>query len=79
MQTLREINCRLSLECGAGIAQLLIYAAALLILVVGIRKVATLGLSEAGLVFGILLVLILTVQAIIMGTLVGISTERRRP
>jgi hypothetical protein len=77
MKSIREINRRLSVNFGAEAAQILIYGVALLILVLGIREVTMLELSEAGLFFGLVLVLILTLQAIIMGTLVGLSAKKK--
>ena len=78
MDMLRAINRKISLEVGVGAAQILIYGLALLIMVVGIRKVAAMELNEAHLIFGILLVLILTVQVVIMATLVGLQARKTK-
>jgi len=77
MKSLREISRSLSLHVGAGAAQFVIYGIALLIMVLGIRKVATMGLSESELLFGIILVLILSMQTVIMGTIVGFRSSNR--
>ena len=77
MRILRETYRCVSLRVGAGAAQILIYAIALMIMVLGIRKVATMGLSESDLLFGIVLVLILSLQAVIMGTIVGFRRSNR--
>jgi hypothetical protein len=77
MDMLQAINRKLSGErFDAGAAQILMDGIALLIMVVGIRKMAAMQLTEAQLVFGILLVLILTMQAVIMGTLVGLRAKK---
>jgi hypothetical protein len=79
MDMLQAINRKLSGErFDAGAAQILMDGIALLIMVVGIRKMAAMQLTEAQLVFGILLVLILTMQAVIMGTLVGLRAKKSR-
>jgi len=77
MRILRETYRCVSLRVGPGAAQILIYAIALMIMVLGIRKVATMGLSESDLLFGIVLVLILSLQAVIMGTIVGFRRSNR--
>jgi len=76
MDMLRAINRKISLEIDAGMAQILSYGIALLIMVVGIRKVAAMELTEADLFFGIVIVLILTVQVVIMGTVVGLHARK---
>ena len=78
MDLLRAINRNVSLKVDAGTAQILCYGIALLIMVFGILKVAAMGLSESQLIFGIVLVMILTIQVIIMGTVVGLH-ERKSP
>ena len=73
MDMLRTLNRRISSEkFDAGTVQLLTYGLSLVVMLLGIRKVATMQLDESQLVFGILLVLILCLQMIIMGTLVGL-------
>ena len=47
MNVLRAINWKTSPKFDASMAQILIYGIALLIMVVGIRKVATMDLSES--------------------------------
>jgi hypothetical protein len=76
MDLFRAINSKLSWKTDAGMVQLLIYGIALVIMVVGIRKVATLELTEASLIFGILQVLILAMQVVIVGTVVGLCAKR---
>jgi hypothetical protein len=57
------------------LAQFLCYAGSLLVLVLGMLKLCRLGLDEAHLFFGVLLVLCLTFLGIIGGTLAG-PTEK---
>ena len=71
MNILRAINRKTSAEFDARMGQVISYGITLLIMVVGIRKVAAMDLTEANLVFGIVLVLILAMQAVVIGTLVG--------
>lgn len=79
MEMLRAINRKFALKVDAGTAQMLCYGLALLIMVAGIRKVAAMGLSESQLVFGIVLVMILTIQVIIMGAFVGLHARKSPP
>lgn len=56
----------------ASIASLVSYAAALGILVLGVLKLAALGLEEAQLFFGLLLVLAIMMQFIIAGLVLDV-------
>ena len=68
---LQSIHRRFSVLGDVSLAQMLVYAISLLIMVIGIRKVAAMQLTEKDLFFGIMLVMILSLQGIIMGTIVG--------
>lgn len=76
MNTIRAISRKGLWKSDAAWAQILVYGIALLIMVVGIRKVAEMKLTEADLFFGIVQVLILAMQAVIIGTLVGLRAKR---
>jgi hypothetical protein len=65
------IHRRFSVRADAFAGQILIYGISLLIMVLGIRKVAAMQLTEKDLFFGIMLVMILSFQGIIMGTILG--------
>jgi hypothetical protein len=53
------------------LGQFACYAVSLMVLVLGFLKVSRLGLDEAHLFFGVLMVLILAMLAIIIGTLIA--------
>jgi hypothetical protein len=78
MNLLRALNRRLSTDrFAARTAQMLCYGIALLVMVLGIRKVTAMRLDEPQLVFGLLLVMVLTFQVIIMGTVVGLHGRKQ--
>jgi hypothetical protein len=60
-----------SARCDDRFAQVACYVGSLLVLVLGILKLCRLGLDEAHLFLGLLLVLCLTMLGVIGGTLVG--------
>ena len=76
MNLLHAIHRKTSLEFDAAIAQKLIYGLALLVMVVGIREVTVMRLTEEHLAFGMVLVLILALQMVIMATLVGFHARK---
>jgi len=77
MQMLRTLNRRISSpRFDAGTVQLLSYGLSLFVMLLGIRKVTAMQLDEPQLVFGILLVLILCLQMILMGTLIGLHGRK---
>jgi hypothetical protein len=53
------------------LAQITSYVVALLVLVLGMLKLCQLGLDQAQLFFGVLLVLCLTMLCIVVGTVAG--------
>jgi uncharacterized membrane protein len=57
------------------LAQIVCYVVAIGILILGILKLCRLGLDEAHLFFGLLLVLCLSVLCIIAGTITGPSEK----
>ena len=76
MDLLRAINRRISTDkFDANMAQFLCYGIGLMIMVLGIYKVTSMHLSEAELLFGILLVMIITMQAVIVGVLMGLYAK----
>ena len=76
MDMLRAINRRISTDkFDANMAQFLCYGIGLMIMVLGITKVASMRLSEAELLFGILLVMIVAMQAIIVGVVLGLYAK----
>jgi hypothetical protein len=76
MNVRRVMASRLSSErFDARIAMPLIWGVGLLILVLGTYKVASFPLSESELFFGLLLVLILCLQTIMAGILVGLVAK----
>ena len=48
-----------------------------MVMMLGIHKVTALRLDEPQLVFGLLLVMVLTLQIIIVGTIVGLYGRKR--
>ncbi|TWT62075.1 hypothetical protein [Rubinisphaera italica] len=49
------------------VGQIVCWVFAIFVMLIGITKVSRMGLSEAQLIFGILLVVVLTLQMIILG------------
>lgn len=71
MNIVRAINQITTPKLSVRAAEIVVYGAALLIMIIGIPRVVALGLTEANLLFGIVLVLILAMQTVSIGMLIG--------